>query len=134
MKHGYNAEYWPADHAARLPEWSVVKWEAKIGKTIAQFGQDGEETAIALAEKLNKNPIWIIIDDGVIFEGHQGHWADCFFSNSYEKQIRSCLEHDTLFPGTNTKYVIREMTDAEVEKYPEALEFREELLKEYGEF
>ncbi len=83
---------------------------------------------------LNKNPIWIIIDNGNVFEGHQGHWADCFFSNAYESAIRHVLENDELFPGCGLEdFEIREMTDEELKKYPEAILVRERLLIEYGE-
>lgn len=123
-------------------KFSIVKLEPTssgngfVDKLIGEY--DGEEeTGIWLAAqvlKLNhKNPIWISLDGGDTFEGHQGHWADCFFSNAIESTIRSVLDNDELFPGCNTAYVIREMTDEEVERCPEALAFREWLIEKYGE-
>lgn len=77
-----------------------------------------------------KKPLWIIVDGGEIFEGHQRHWADTFFSNATEEQIRNFL--DRKGPGQET-FEIREMTDEELAKYPEALEFQAWLIAEYGE-
>lgn len=140
MKHNYEAVYHPEEPDERLAEWAVVKWEtttptAKFGRTVMKFGQFDELAAESLAEALNDNPIWIIVDGGETFEGHQGHWAYSFFANAYEGAIRTTLDVDELFPGCGKhSYEIREMTDEEVEKYPEALAFREWLLKEYKEF
>ena len=142
MKHNYEAIFHEGEPDERLPEWHVVKWDSirdgnKLGHKIAAFYQDGEAEAKALTDLLNKNPIWISVDNGDIFEGHQGHWADCFFSNSFERQIRQSLDNDNFFQtGDEPKpsYVIREMTDEELMKFPDALEFREYLLKQYGEF
>jgi hypothetical protein len=77
-------------------------------------------------------PIWIIVDDGDVFEGHQGHWADCFFSNATKNQILSALERESFF-GEIVPFEIREMTDEEIAKYPEAIDFEKSLIKEYGE-
>lgn len=142
MKHNYEASYYPGEDNERLPEWSVVKWEilngtTKIGRTVKKFSQSEERAAKSLADALNKNPIWIILDNGDLFEGHQGHWADCFFSNSFEREIRNALENDNFFQtGNDPKptVVIREMTDEELARFPEALHFREMLLERYGEF
>ena len=142
MKHNYEAVYYDGEPNERLPAWHVVKWEianehGKIGRKVYGLGPNDEALALALAEALNKNPIWISVDNGDIFEGHQGHWADCFFSNSFERQIRQSLDNDNFFQtGDEPKpsYVIREMTDEELMKFPDALEFREYLLKQYGEF
>jgi len=78
-------------------------------------------------------PLWIVVEDGDIFEGHQGHWADSFFSNATRAAIQGFLdEPGTIHHGT-CKYVIREMTDEELSKHPEAIEFAEWLIQEYGE-
>jgi hypothetical protein len=79
-------------------------------------------------------PIWITVgeDDGIVFEGHQGHWADCFFSNSYESGVRAALDEGVLFDGVE-KYSIRPMTAAEIAVYPEIIEFRKSLMEQYGE-
>ena len=74
---------------------------------------------------MNKRPIWIVVEDS--FEGHQGHWADCFFSNAHEREIRAYLEDE------NKSFVIREMTDEEIALYPEAVEFQKWLMETYGE-
>lgn len=138
MKHNYEAVFFDGEPDERLPEWHVVKWDNikggnKLGHKVAAFYQDDEAEAKALADLLNKNPIWIIVDDGNVFEGHQGHWADCFFSNATESAIRSALEDKTFF-GSKEKFVIREMTDEELERYPEMLAYREDLFKRYGDF
>jgi hypothetical protein len=80
------------------------------------------------------NPIWIIvkdIDDEIIFEGHQGHWGDCYFSNSYERMIRHELDNSFMFE--ECRYEIREMTDDELVKFPEAVKYQWWLLETYGE-
>lgn len=79
------------------------------------------------------NPIWITLDGGDTFTGHQGHWADCFFSNATEATIRYVLENEQLFPGCETTFEIREMTDDELAQFPEAVQFCEWLVSEYGE-
>ena len=140
MKHNYEAVYHEEEPNERSAEWVVVHWDvdnngAKLGHSVAKFGPFGEKEALSLAEALNKNPIWITVDNGDTFEGHQGHWADCFFSNAIESTIRHVLENDELFPGCGKSvFEIREMTDEELERCPEALEFREVLLKRYQEF
>ena len=80
-------------------------------------------------------PLWIIVDDGDTFEGHQGHWADCFFSNATRAAIQGFLDDPGTIhgPGEYCKYIIREMTDDELAKHPEALEFAQHLIEEYGE-
>lgn len=72
-------------------------------------------------------PLWIIVDDGKTFEGHQGQWAACFFSNATRAAIEAFLNDG------DYKYTIREMTSKELKKHPEALEFAQELIDEYGE-
>lgn len=76
------------------------------------------------------NPIWIIIDD--VFEGHQGHWADCFFSNATQQSILEALK-DVNFLGELKPFSIREMTDDEIASYPDAVQFQKKLITEYGE-
>lgn len=87
-------------------------------------------------------PLWIIVDDGHVFEGHQLHWANCFFSNAVRASIEAFLNEpgaahspDERLHAADAccKYVIREMTDEELAKYPEAVEFCKQLVEEYGE-
>ena len=77
------------------------------------------------------NPAWIVVDDGNTFEGHQGHWGDCYFSNATMSDIIHSLTNDEMF--AHSKVFIRRMTDVELKKYPEALEFEQYLLDTYGE-
>jgi hypothetical protein len=81
-----------------------------------------------------KNPVWITVGEGdeVEFDGHQAWWADAFFSNATVREIDNYMETSRGMIGV--PYIIREMTDAEVEQHPEAVEFREWLIKEYGEY
>lgn len=74
-----------------------------------------------------KNPIWIVVDQGAVFEGHQGHWADCFFSNATRSQIEDFCNSE----GWGCE--IREMTDEEVAKYQGIVAFVENLYTQYGE-
>lgn len=88
-------------------------------------------------------PIWIRVDgvcpetglleEGAVFEGHQGHWADCFFSNAYRREIEAAAKTDPYLNEDGTVVIIREMTDEELAKYPEALAFCEWLMEQYGE-
>ena len=83
------------------------------------------------------NPICITvfdksdIDGDPVFEGHQGHWADCYFSNATRRTIEEALKNDESF--SNTLYEIRVMTDEEVNKYPVAVKFQDWLVETYGE-
>ena len=77
-----------------------------------------------------KNPYWIVVDNGDTFCGHQAHWSDCFYSNATIGNIEFDLTQG-MFAGS--AYEIRRMTDGEVERWPEALEFRKYLLDKYGE-
>lgn len=36
--------------------------------------------------------MWIIVEDGEVFEGNEKHWGDCFFSNVNEEAIRNFCE------------------------------------------
>lgn len=72
-------------------------------------------------------PKWIVVENGDVFEGHQGHWADYRFSNALIRLIEADLQDDGL------EYVIRDMTEDELKKFPEAVDFEQWLLKEYGE-
>ena len=76
------------------------------------------------------NPWWIVVDDGAMFCGHQGHWANCFFANATIGTIQACLTQGEL---AGSQYEIRRMTDKEVERWPESLEFRDYLISKYGE-
>lgn len=62
------------------------------------------------------NPIWIIVDYGDTFEGHQGHWEDNFFSNASRVNIKDFCKQQGMVCE------IREMTEAELLAYPEAKE------------
>jgi hypothetical protein len=33
---------------------------------------------------------WIIVEDGVLFEGTREQFMDCFFSNADDMQIKDC--------------------------------------------
>ena len=83
-------------------------------------------------------PLWISVEGGGAFEGHQLHWANCFFSNATKREIERFLVRPGVinneFPDEVSKYEIRAMTEEELAKYPEAMEFCKELIKEYGEF
>jgi DNA polymerase III delta subunit len=81
---------------------------------------------------MQTKPFWITVNGGDVFEGHQGHWADCFFSNATIDTIKNSLDSNSLF-GEKVEYEIREMTDEELQKYPEAIEFADWLKNEYGE-
>ena len=78
------------------------------------------------------NPIWIIIKNthGCIFEGHQGHWANCYFSNATHAEIESALKGN--FLGEGITYEISEMTVMELANHPEAVDFEQALIKKYG--
>lgn len=78
----------------------------------------------------NDVPIWITVDGGDLFEGHQGHWADTFFSNVTEAEIIRASKEDPFF--RDCKIEIRPMTAEELERHPEAIEFRKFLITEYG--
>lgn len=32
--------------------------------------------------------LWIIVDEGEVFEGNEDHWRDCFFTNVSEDAIK----------------------------------------------
>lgn len=76
-------------------------------------------------------PIWIVLDGGDLFEGHQLNWADCFFSNATRRIIKEELERGNL---KQESYSIREMTDEELAKSPEVVEFCKELIQRYGTY
>jgi hypothetical protein len=76
-------------------------------------------------------PIWIKVDDGEIFEGHQGHWADTFFANATKSAILWAGKEDPYLH--HYKIEIRPMTPDELARYPEAVEFQKWLVEEYGE-
>ncbi len=70
-------------------------------------------------------PSWIVVEGGV-FEGHQGHWADTFFSNATLAAIIGYLEDQ------QWTFKIAPMTLEQLEKYPEAAVFCQSLIDEYG--
>jgi len=74
------------------------------------------------------NPLWIVIPG--VFEGHQGHWADCFFSNATRDEIETAVAVWPLFQGETVSF--SEMTDEQLTKWPEASTFRDHLISEYG--
>lgn len=73
------------------------------------------------------NPWWITVDNGEIFEGHQGVFADCFFTNATLYNIKEWCQDQKM----DLKF--REMTAEELEKHPRAITFREFLIEKYGE-
>lgn len=77
------------------------------------------------------NPLWITVDGGNTFEGHQGHWTDCFYSNATRAVIEAYGTQ--VAPRDEETIEIREMTNEEVAKYPEAVPFRNNLIERYGE-
>lgn len=39
--------------------------------------------------------MWIVVENGDIFEGNEDHWADCFFTNVSEETVREfCKNHN----------------------------------------
>jgi hypothetical protein len=38
--------------------------------------------------------MWIVVEDGNVFEGDETHWADCFFSNVSEELVRDFCERE----------------------------------------
>ncbi len=64
-------------------------------------------------------PLWIIVDNGNVFEGHRGHWSDCFFTADSIMDILSFLsEPDGQF--AQFTWEIRPMTAEELERFPDA--------------
>jgi len=103
-------------------------------------GKDGIENAITCCTKCNgdkafvenairagrcKPPAYITVEGGELFQGHQGHWADCFFSNATRDEIENYLKSD------NQDYEIRDMTSEEILRMPEAIRFHKWLLETY---
>lgn len=74
-----------------------------------------------------KKPIWIEVEGGDLFSGHQGHWMDCYFANGIESEIRSFCEDN------NWQYTICEMTDEELTEHSEAVGIQKCLMETYGE-
>jgi len=71
-------------------------------------------------------PAYIIAENGDMFEGHQGQWADCFFTNATRAAIEDYLKDEKV------EYVIRDMTPEELVRMPEAIIFHKWLLERYG--
>ena len=79
---------------------------------------------------LKDSPVWIKVgEDGDIFEGHQLNWANCFFSNALPELVEAFIIGE--FP--NSKFTIVPMTKEQLEEYPEAVEYFEELIDRYGD-
>lgn len=76
-------------------------------------------------------PIWIVVDNGEVFEGHQGHWAETFFSNATRAEIKRVLDDGVLFEPVT--YEMREMTDSEVASHPGLGAFCDCLRDRYGD-
>jgi hypothetical protein len=38
--------------------------------------------------------MWIIVEDGHIFEGDEKQWADCFFTNVTEQNVREFCDDE----------------------------------------
>ena len=77
-----------------------------------------------------ENPLWIVVDDGMTFCGHQGHWANLYTDDATHDSIVHTLTQGEL---SGCGYEIRRMTDVEVKRWPAALEFREYLISKFGE-
>jgi len=62
-------------------------------------------------------PIHITVRDGAvdIFEGNQVHWADCFFANAHESEIRCFCSRENwsciIRPLTATEYMSLSISD-----------------------
>lgn len=77
---------------------------------------------------MKKNPTWIVVDNGSLFEGHQGHWMDCFFTNAtLDIILEYCI--DNQWP-----VLFRPMTDDELVRFPEINNTLSFLEKEYGRY
>lgn len=94
--------------------------------------QDEETCSVCKGEGsvVLPRPIWITVDVDT-FEGHQGHWADCFYSNAVQAIIE---QHGTgMCLRSEETITAREMTDEELAKYPEVVQVQLSLLSRYGE-
>ena len=36
--------------------------------------------------------LWIIVDDGKMFEGDVNHWQDCFFTIQDQSDAKNCIQ------------------------------------------
>lgn len=62
---------------------------------------------------------WIKVENGDVFEGHQLHWVNCFLVDEELDNIKAwCFENDW-------KIEVSEMTEEQLEKYPEIIMFIE---------
>lgn len=66
---------------------------------------------------------WIKVDGGEVFEGHQLHWANCFFSNAHIDTIREFCELKEF-----GEVEVTEMTEEQHQKYPELKNFVDKHL------
>ena len=77
-------------------------------------------------------PIWIKLDDGDTFEGHQGHWADVYFSNATRSAIMHAETYDPFVATCTMEITV--MTEEQLAEHPEAIAFCEWLISQYGEY
>ena len=118
----------PNEFLLKAAEQACTDLKNMSNKEFIQLQEScGDDIAYAIDPTIRntkKNPPWFIVEDG--FEGHQGHWADCFFSNATIDNIIRYLNEE------GEKWELREMTDEEVAKYPEIIEFSKQLIVQYG--
>jgi len=71
---------------------------------------------------------WITIDDGETFEGHMGHWADCYgpLSTLDDVFVWVTTPSSPLYGSTAQ---IRNMTDEEVKAFPEIVEITRKYMQ-----
>lgn len=73
-------------------------------------------------------PFWIYVEDGDFFEGHQGQWRDCFFSNATPENILLYCLRERL----EVKFKV--FSDFDMETYPEAVKAAKKIEDEYGPY
>jgi hypothetical protein len=83
-------------------------------------------------------PYWITLGvGGDLFEGHQLHWADTFYSNATRYDIResiACGYGMGMGPGPLANSSYRDMTAAEIARYPDLIPFLITLIDNYGHY
>jgi len=81
-------------------------------------------------------PIWVTVhveaEVDPVFDSHQLAWSERQFTNATPLYIESFLTNEG-WDGDPATFVIRDMTDKEMEDNPEAVAFFNALVKELGE-